>query len=127
MEIIYDGQCPFCASWTRLIRLRENVGRVELIDARSGDPRVAELLAAGHDLDEGIVVQWEQQTYHGAEALNLLARMTRPQGLFNRLQRRVFGNLSRSRAAYPWLVRGRKLVLRLLGRRRIAEQLAKRK
>ena len=122
MEVFYDGQCPFCASWMRLARLRENVGRVELIDARLGDARVAELLAAGYDLDEGIVVRWKQQVHHGAEALNLLARMARPQGLFNRMQQRVFGSLPRSRAVYPWLRRGRKLVLRLLGRTPIAGQ-----
>ncbi len=119
MEVFYDGQCPFCASWMRMARLRETVGEVELVDARSGDARVTELLAAGHDLDEGMLVRWQGRLYYGAEALNLLARMSRPQGLFNRLQRRVLGNPAHMHVVYPWLVRGRKLVLRLLGRSRI--------
>lgn len=34
VEVVYDGECPFCASYVALLRLRERVGEVRLIDAR---------------------------------------------------------------------------------------------
>ena len=39
-RLIYDGACIFCDAYVRLLALREAVGPVELIDARSGDPRL---------------------------------------------------------------------------------------
>ena len=34
MKIIYDGHCPFCHEYVRLVRIRKVVGSVELIDLR---------------------------------------------------------------------------------------------
>jgi predicted DCC family thiol-disulfide oxidoreductase YuxK len=38
LTVIYDGECPFCANYVRLYRLRQLVGRVQLVDARGNDP-----------------------------------------------------------------------------------------
>lgn len=40
MVVIYDGECPFCRSYVSLMALRDRVGQVDLVDARSNDPRV---------------------------------------------------------------------------------------
>lgn len=41
--VIYDGECVFCASFARLLRLRETFGAIRLIDARQeNDPVVTE-------------------------------------------------------------------------------------
>ena len=40
MEIFYDGQCPFCRRYVRLLELRSEIGDIALIDARSDDPRI---------------------------------------------------------------------------------------
>lgn len=116
LEVIYDGECPVCASWMRMVRLRERIGRVELIDARAGDPRVAALAAAGYDLDEGMVVVWNGHVYHGAPAMHLLSMLSGEKGGFNRVQRWLFASPSRARRIYPWLARGRRLLLTVLGR-----------
>ena len=34
MKIIYDGECPFCSKYVRLIQLKKTIGYVELINAR---------------------------------------------------------------------------------------------
>ena len=44
--IIYDGQCPFCSRYVRLVRLRDSLGQVELVDARNGGPIVDEAVGA---------------------------------------------------------------------------------
>ena len=52
--IIYDGQCVFCSNYVRFMRLRDTVGHVELIDARTQDPRIGEYWSQGYDLNEGM-------------------------------------------------------------------------
>jgi predicted DCC family thiol-disulfide oxidoreductase YuxK len=119
ITILYDGQCPFCSSYVSLIRLRDAVGPVELVDARSDDPRVAVATSARLDLDNGMVVMWEGRTFFGEDAVHLLATLSRPRGLMNRIQRRVFSTPRRAARVYPLLARGRKVFLRLVGRRPI--------
>jgi hypothetical protein len=92
---------------------------VHLIDARSGDPVVSEVRRAGYDLDVGMVVKFEGRLYHGAEAMTVLAILGSDGTIFNRLNRALFGHPRLARALYPWLVRGRLLVLRVLGRKLI--------
>ena len=114
--IVYDGQCPFCSSYVRLYRLRVLFERVHLIDARSHHPVLAEIEAAGLDLDSGMAVKLEDRFYHGAAAIQVLALLGSGDGLFNRLNRSLFRHPALARRLYPWLVRGRLLLLRLLGR-----------
>ncbi|WP_296474400.1 thiol-disulfide oxidoreductase DCC family protein [Roseinatronobacter sp.] len=105
LRIIYDGECPFCASYVRLLRLRESHA-VRLIDARI-DPETAR--GYGLDLNEGMIVDLDGEVYHGARAVALLSRLSRGPGLLrsDRVAERV----------YPWMRRGRALVLTLLGRK----------
>ncbi|CAN0407117.1 unnamed protein product, partial [Scytosiphon promiscuus] len=35
--IVYDGECPFCSQYVKMLRIHESVGTVRLIDARSSD------------------------------------------------------------------------------------------
>lgn len=121
IAVIYDGQCPFCSSYVALMRLRQSVGPVDLVDARSDDPRVAAAVAAGLDLDEGMVVIWDGRYFHGQAAVHLLATLSGEGGAMNRLQRLAFATPRRAAWLYPPLVRGRRAYLRLAGRSPIAE------
>jgi len=117
--IIYDNQCPFCTRYVSLLRLREAVGGIRLIDARSGEPEVIAARRAGYDLDEGMLLVLDGQYHHGAECLNRLALLATPSGSFNRLNAWIFRHRALSRLLYPALRLGRNVTLRLLGRRRI--------
>ncbi len=121
LTVIYDGQCPFCANYVRLYRLRRLVGLVTLVDARGTHPALAEVRRAGLDLDAGMAVRWQGRLYHGAEALHVLALLGSETGLFNRLNHWLFSRPKLGRWLYPAMVAGRKLSLRLLGRKLIAE------
>jgi len=114
--VVYDGECPFCTSFVLLYRLREVTGTVHLIDAREKHPLVEEVRARGLDLDQGMAVQAAGRFYHGAEAMQILAILGADSGLFNRINRAIFRHPGLARLLYPWLVRGRLLTLRLLGR-----------
>ncbi|MEM9783086.1 MAG: DCC1-like thiol-disulfide oxidoreductase family protein [Pseudomonadota bacterium] len=126
MLVVYDGECPFCTAYVRMLRLREAAGPVELIDARSAHPVVAMLRERGYDLDEGMALvrhasAAEPDIAHGDDCIHQLALMTTPSGLFNRLNAAVFSSQATSKLLYPVMRRGRNLALGLLGRRRIAD------
>lgn len=104
LEIQHDGDCPFCSAHVRMLNLRQTVGRVEMIDARSGDPRVKALVRAKVDLDAGLAVRHGARLYHGAEAVQLLSVLSEGRGVMQAV-------------LYPVLRTGRGLVLRLLNRR----------
>lgn len=84
IQIIYDGECPFCTRYVKLLRLREAIGPVELIDARGKHPVLREIEQAGLDLDEGMVVKLAGRLYHRSDCLNVLALLSTRAGLFNR-------------------------------------------
>ena len=119
--IVYDGQCPFCSTYVRFTRLREAIGPVKLVDARSGDPVVEEAIRAGLSLDEGMVLKYGGRLYHGADCLNMLSLLSSSSGLFNRLMALTFARPEIAHMAYPTLLAGRNATLRLLGRRQIHE------
>jgi predicted DCC family thiol-disulfide oxidoreductase YuxK len=118
--IVYDGQCPFCSRYVQLVRLRETLGQVQLVDARKGGPMVDEARAAGLDLDEGMVLKLDGRLYHGADCINMLALLSTPSSRFNRINAALFRSRTASRLMYPMLRTGRNAVLRLLGRTRIS-------
>jgi hypothetical protein len=119
--IVYDGACPFCAAYTRMVRLREAAGDVRLVDAREGGPIVAEVLARGIDLDEGMAMKVGDRFFHGGEVMNRIAMMSGHSGALNRFHAWVFRDARRARLLYPSLRAGRNLALRLLGHRKLAD------
>lgn len=119
--IVYDGECPFCSRYVTMLRLRETLGPVALVNARDGGPEVAEARAAGLDLDEGMVLKLDGRFYHGDDCIHRLALLTTPSGTFNRVNAAIFRSRTASKVLYPVLRTGRNAVLRLLGRRRLAD------
>lgn len=119
IAIVYDGECPVCSAYIRMLRLRA-LGDIALINARDDHPLVRSLQAARVDLDEGMAVKIDDELYLGDEAVQRLALMTGSSSFFNRVNYWIFRNGARSRLLYPMLRAGRKLLLMLLGRKTIA-------
>ena len=90
VQIVYDGECPFCSRFVTLYRAKSVVGRVELIDAREDHPAVRKVKSLGHDLDKGMAVLWEGRIYHGADAISFMAMIGADGDLFNRLNKLIF-------------------------------------
>jgi predicted DCC family thiol-disulfide oxidoreductase YuxK len=115
--VVYDGECPFCSRYVMLYRIRQNVGRVHLIDARESDhPLVREISAKGLDLNNGMVVKWDDRFYYGSDALHVLAMLGSEGGVFSRINQMLFARRNLAKVIYPAMVAGRKLTLRMLGR-----------
>jgi predicted DCC family thiol-disulfide oxidoreductase YuxK len=114
--IIYDGECVFCNNYVRFVRLRETIGKVDLLDARSDDPRVKRYWREGFDLNEGMLFVYEGKTYHGSEAVYILGGLSSGNSVLNRLNRAIFSSRVASQVLYPFLKIGRRLTLVARGR-----------
>ncbi|WP_137156441.1 DCC1-like thiol-disulfide oxidoreductase family protein [Rhizobium sp. FKL33] len=114
---VYDGECPLCRVAAQALRIRQSVGRLHLVDARTerDHPLMAKINAAGLDLDEGMVLAYGDRLYHGAEALTLMSLLGSGRGWFNRMNALLFRSPGLARVTYPLMRAVRNLLIRLLG------------
>lgn len=117
--LVYDGDCPFCSRYVQLLRIREAVGPLRLVNARDGGAEVEEVEREGLDLNEGMVLKLSGKMYHGHDCVHALSLLSAPKGLFSRFNGWVFRSPKRAAVIYPVLRAGRNASLRLLGRRKI--------
>ena len=115
LDIIYDGECPFCAGYIRLVRLKEGFD-VRLIDARTFPELVSAYRAMGYDLSEGMVARVGDDIHYGAEAITFLSAASSEADIWNRLMAAIFRKPRVAQAIYPAVKAGRAMALRLLGR-----------
>ena len=118
--VVYDGECPFCTEYVKLMRLREAVGKVNLVSARDDHPAVHYAISRGVDFNQEMALIMHGEVHSGPECMNRLALMSTGAGPFNALMARVFSSPRTARALYPFLRAGRNFSLKLLGRNRIA-------
>ena len=112
-RLIYDGACIFCDAYVRLLALREAVGPVELIDARSGDPRLRAYESTGYDLNEGMLFEYNGTVYFGADAVNILATLSTPVSTFNKINGALLSKQLVARFFYPMFKFCRTITLKL--------------
>lgn len=117
--VVYDKQCPACDYYCNMVRIKESVGRLVLVDARDGGPVMEEITARGFDIDQGMVVKVGSELYYGSDAIHVLALMGTNKGFFNRLAYWSFRSRSLSRILYPILRACRNLLLKILGKTKI--------
>jgi predicted DCC family thiol-disulfide oxidoreductase YuxK len=114
--IIYDGECPFCSRYVKLIRLEQTIGNIRLIDARKNPPELNLLKEKNLDINSGMAIFFNGQLYFGADCINRLALLSSPIGLVNKLNYYIFKTPLISRILYPVLRIGRNIVIHLLGK-----------
>lgn len=117
--VVYDKQCPACDYYCNLVRIKESVGRLVLVDARKGGPVMDEITARGLDIDQGMVVKIGDELYYGPDAIHVLALMGTNRGFFNRVAYWSFRSRAVSRVVYPALKSCRNLLLKMLGKTKI--------
>lgn len=114
---VYDGECPLCRVAAQALRIRQSVGNLHLVDARTerDHPLMAKINAAGLDLDDGMVLSYGDRLYHGAEALTLMGLLGSGHGWFNRMNALLFRSPALARVTYPAMRGVRNLLIRMLG------------
>jgi predicted DCC family thiol-disulfide oxidoreductase YuxK len=114
--VLYDGECPICASYMALLELRRFHPHIEILDARRHPTLVARLRAQGFEVNESLLVKLGATVYAGADATALLSDLSSEQGWVRRLSVWAIGGAPWSRILYPYLRGTRNLLLRILGR-----------
>ena len=117
--LVYDKECPACNAYCQIIRIRETVGDLKIIDAREKSEVLDEITARGLDIDQGMVLKMEGQLYYGSDAMHALALISNRSGLLNRINYWIFKSKSVSSWLYPVLRLFRNLLLKLLGKTKI--------
>lgn len=119
--IVYDGECPFCSRYVKLVRFRAAAGPVTLVNARDDHPIVRHVRSQGVVLNEQMALVLNGKVYAGAASIHRLALMSTANGPFNRMNVFLFSSSRISTLAYPMLRFGRKIALWLLRRPPIAD------
>lgn len=117
--LVYDKECPACNNYSIMVRVKESVGQLELIDAREDTPIMREITAAGLDIDDGMVLKMGDQLYYGSDAIHALSLISSRSGVFNRMNYWVFKSKRVSHVLYPILRAGRAVLLKLLRKSKI--------
>ena len=117
--LVYDKECPACDNYCRVVRIREDVGNLVIVDAREDSPIMREITAAGLDIDDGMVLKLGDELYYGSDAIHMLALIGSRSGVLNRLNYHLFRSPRVAHVLYPALRAARAVLLRLLGKTRI--------
>ena len=117
--LIYDGDCLLCQHIAKATRLRKSVQQFELINAREHHPLVTTAKERGYNLNQGIVIFYQNHVWGGAKALHRLACLITPINTFNRVSVCLFRHAWVSYCAYPFLLYLRRILLWLRNKKTI--------
>jgi len=115
VDIYYDGACPLCNHYVLYSQLKQH-HTVALHDLRQAPEAVAAFATQGFNVNEGMLVRYQERLYFGGDAMHLIATLSRRDTWRGRLYATLFANATLTGAAYPFLRAGRNLLLRMLGR-----------
>lgn len=117
--LVYDKECPVCNAYCLIVRIRETIGDLKIVDARDKSEVLDEITARGLDIDQGMVLKMGGQLYYGSDAMHALALISSRSGLLNHLNYWIFKSKSISSWLYPILRSFRNLLLKVLGKTKI--------
>ena len=117
--LVYDRECPACNAYCQVVRIRESVGELRIVDARENSDVMNEITSQGLDIDQGMVLKMGNQLYYGSDAVHTLALMGSRSGIFNRINYWIFKSKTISSILYPVLRFFRNFLLKILGKTKI--------
>lgn len=117
--LVYDRECPACNSYCQIVKIRESVGDLIIVDARAETEILNEITAQGLDIDQGMVLKMGDQLYYGADAIHALALIGSRSNVLNRINYWVFKSKTRSDLFYPILKSCRNILLKILRKSKI--------
>ena len=117
--LVYDKECPACDYYCQVMRIRDSVGEIIIVNARDDSAVMDEITGQGLDIDQGMVLKMGNTLYYGSDAIHALALISSRSGIFNRLNYWIFKSKTLSRIFYPALRFFRNILLKLLGKSKI--------
>ncbi|TLX47423.1 hypothetical protein C1E24_08720 [Pseudoalteromonas phenolica] len=117
--LVYDKDCSACDNYCQVVRIRESIGELKIINARESSEVLEEITQLGLDIDQGMVLKMGGVIYYGADAIHSLALISSRSGVFNKLNYWLFKSKRASAVLYPVLRFFRNLLLKVLGKTKI--------
>lgn len=117
--LVYDKECPACNNYCQVVRIRDTVGELKIMDARENSEIMNEITDQGLDIDQGMVLKMGAQLYYGSDAIHTLALISSRSGVFNRVNYWIFKSKAISSWLYPGLRFCRNMLLKILGKSKI--------
>lgn len=117
--LVYDKECPACNNYCQVVRIREDIGDLKIVDARENSAVRDKITEMGLDIDQGMVLKMDGVIYYGSDALHALALISSKSGIFNRVNYWIFKSKTLSAILYPVLRACRNLLLKILGKTKI--------
>lgn len=118
----YDGDCPFCASYIRMQRLKDLDFDVTLTNFRKDKTLSKTLKDNNMDPNNGMYVRLNDKEYYADEAMTVLSSLSTSQNIINLFFKWWFKNKKRGKILYPVLRIGRNIALKILGHKQIETQ-----
>jgi len=75
IEIYYDGDCPFCTQFVLLSKLKKEY-EVSINNLRNVPDKVKEFKEKLYDVNEGMVVIFDNEVYFGHKAVYLMTKLS---------------------------------------------------
>lgn len=113
--LVYDKECPACDNYCQIVRIKESVGELLIVDAREKSDVMEEITQLGWDIDQGMVLKMGEKLYYGSDAIHALALISSRSGVFNRFNYWLFKSKGLSHVLYPTLRFFRNILLKVLG------------
>ena len=114
--IAYDGDCPMCRNFVRLVRLRDVCPDIVMFNLRDLNQEDRRMIGRDYNLDQGMLFVFDGQIHYGDAALHRMALLSTNSTIFNRINKFVFRHRRLSATLYPALAGGRLILLKMLGR-----------
>ena len=120
---IFDGGCPLCAFAANAFQIKKAVGSLHLLDARKtkDHPLLREVKARDLDLDQGMVLAYQNEFYHGQDALHMMALLGSDYGWVNKMNAGLFRYKLLARICYPPLRMIRNMLLHIKGMQKLRD------
>jgi len=117
--LVYDKECPACNNYCQVVRIREDIGNLKIVDVREESDVREEITKMGLDIDQGTVLKMNDKIFYGSDAIHALALISSKSGIFNKLNYWIFKSKARSYYLYPVLRSCRNFLLKILGKKKI--------
>lgn len=115
VKIYYDGDCVFCAQYSRLVALRKAAGEVELLSLRDHPEAVEEFTKRGLNPNNGFGVLYDGEFHYGDKAFALLNAIEHQQSFYATAMHTLTRNKRVAFLLYRVLTVGRYLLLIVQG------------
>ena len=113
---IYDGECPFCNHFAKLLELKSGIPEIAIVNGRENISQIIDLYKKGFDLDKGAILLKGNDILHGAKAINwICSQIQDPSDELLKILSLTFSSNKRTEIIFHLLVSARRFFLAIKG------------